>query len=70
MDLRDNNITVGELLEISKARAILRREFPQFANPLTLVLARKMRLSEVLNLADGRVAPEKVRAALDELRAV
>ncbi len=54
MDLRNNQITIGEIVANPAAKALLEREFPQFANRAMLMMARNMTLSSVLRLAGGR----------------
>jgi hypothetical protein len=70
MDLRNNLITVGEILNNPKAKAILTREFPELMNPLLIGMARRMTLSDVLLKAHGRYPKEKLDRVLSELRAV
>ena len=69
MDLRNGRITMAELWENPRARAILQQEFPQFArNPMMLRMGLRMPLSRVLEHARGRVPQEKVERALQRLQ--
>lgn len=69
MDLRNGRITVGELWQNPKARAILQREFPQFAgNPMLLRMGMGMPLSKVLGFARGRVPQAKIDQVLEALQ--
>jgi len=70
MDLRNNLITVGEILNNPKARAILTREFPELSNPLLIAMGRRMTLTDVLMKAHGRYPKEKLDRVLQELREV
>jgi hypothetical protein len=70
MNLRDNQITIGELMTNSSAKALLKKEFTEVANPLMLSMARKMTLESVLNLAKGRYPQEKIQRVLSELQAM
>ena len=70
MDLRNNAITVGEVIAHPAAKALLKREFPEVANPLLLSMAKKMTLAGVLELAKGRYAPDRIQKVLTELRAM
>lgn len=70
MDLRNNQITVRELLENPHARQLLQRELPAiFKSPL-LGMAKGMRLQQVLPFAKERVAPEKLQRLFDELKSL
>jgi len=70
VDLRNNLITVGEILENPRAKEILRLEFPELMNPLLLAMAQRMTLSDVLLKAHGRYPKEKLDRVLGELRAI
>lgn len=70
MELRDNQITVGEILANPQAKALLNREFPEVANPFLLSLGRGMTLASILEIAKGRYPQEKIDRALAELQAI
>ncbi|MDR3278791.1 MAG: hypothetical protein LBT12_08455 [Oscillospiraceae bacterium] len=67
MDLKNNKITVGELLQNAGARGLLTREFPQLVSPAALLMARGMTLEQVLALAAGSVPPEQIARVLRDL---
>ena len=68
MDLKENRITVRELLATAAAREVLRRELPDISGSPLLRMAQNMTLEQVLHLAQGRIPAEKVRRVLEELR--
>lgn len=70
MDLRNNEITIGELISNPNAKALFKREFPEVMNPVLIQMANKMKLADVLNLAKGRYPEEKIQRALSELKSL
>lgn len=70
MDLKDNNILVGELLDNSKARQVIGKYFGELMHHPMLPMARKMRLGQLLALAQKNVSPQLVRQALEELERI
>jgi hypothetical protein len=70
MNLKNNEITVGEVISNPQANALLKREFPDVMNPFMLQLAKKMTITEILNLAKGRYPQEKIDRVLAELQAI
>ncbi|MDF2567107.1 MAG: hypothetical protein K0R90_563 [Oscillospiraceae bacterium] len=70
MDLKNNQITVRELLANPKAKEILSREFPDLINSPLLGMARNMSLKNVLQLGGGRVPKEKIDRVLKELKSI
>ncbi len=70
MNLRNNEITVGEIISNPAANALLTREFPDVMNPFMLQLARSMTLASVLELAKGRYPQEKIDGVLAQLQAI
>ena len=70
MDLKNNEITVGEIISNPEANALLKREFPDVMNPFMLQLARKMTLAKILDLAKDRYPQEKISRVIAELQAI
>ena len=70
MNLKNNKIQMSELLANPEAKAILKREFPQFDNPLLLAFAGKMTLEDVLALAKGKVEDSKLQNAIKQLEEI
>ena len=68
MDLKNNRITVGEVLTHPGARALLKKELPELANSPLLGLAKNMSLSNVIRVANGKISPDKMVHLLDELK--
>lgn len=70
MDLRNGNITVGQLLKVPGARNILAVELPELANSPLLRMAGGMSLNQVLTFAKGNVSDDKVKQILAQLKAL
>ena len=70
MDLKMNQIKMGELLKNKEAGEIIKREFAEFYTPMLVALSRGMTLESVLSIARGKVAGERIDRALDALRAL
>lgn len=70
LDLQNGNITIGQILRVPKAKAILVRELPELMNSPLVSLAGNMSLNQVLFLSKGRVAPAKVKSILEQLKAL
>lgn len=68
MDLKNNQITVGELLNNPKAKQVLSRRFPALVNNPAVGAARSWPVSRVLQFAKGKVPDREVQAALSELK--
>ena len=70
MDLRNNRITIGEILVYPRGRAILERYFPEIMNPFLLVIAERMILSNILKLAQGANAQDQIDRVISGLKAI
>ena len=70
MDLRNNNITIKELMANPKSKQILLREFSGFVNPQMIAFASNMTLGTVLGFASGRVMPSKINDVLNQLKSI
>jgi len=70
MNLKNNQIKMGELLKNQEAKAIIQSEFPELNKPMFITLSRGMTLEKVLNLAQGKVAGERIDRVLNALAQV
>ena len=70
MNLNNLNITVGELLQNPKAKAVLAREFPTLINTPIVKLYRQMPLRQVMQYAKGKVPQEKIQRIIKELEEI
>lgn len=67
MDLRNRQITVGELLDKRESFLVLEKHFGQFARHPMLKMARGMTLQQLLQYAPRHVPKNKLDQALHEL---
>ncbi len=70
MDLKNNQITISEILQNPKAKAILARNFPELMHPFILQVARKMNLENTLKLAKGNYSSDNVSKIISDLELV
>lgn len=70
MDLRNNQITVAELLSNPKAKAVFQREIPYFANHPKLSMANNLKLSELLLFAKAYLPQNKINNMLKEIERI
>lgn len=70
MDLRNNQITVGEIMKNPQAAALFKREFPEWAGSPLIRMASGMPLSKVLKIAKKHIAEEKITTFINKLEQV
>lgn len=70
MDLRNNQITMGELLADPRTRAVLERRFPQVMGRPIVAHAGQMTLARAIRLAAPYVPGKAIRETLRELQNV
>lgn len=68
MELRNNQITVREILANPNAKAILQRELPDLMGSVWLKYALDMPLRQVLRYANGQIPRDKLTRILEELK--
>ena len=70
MDLKNNKITVGELLDNPKSRAVFQRRFPMVMKHPMLGAARTVTLEQLISFAGAYVPKNIVNDTLQELKKV
>ena len=68
MDLKHNRITVGELLDNPKSRAVFQRRFPMVLKHPLLGAARTVTLEQIISFAQAYIPQKKIDETLNELR--
>lgn len=68
MDLKNNQITVRELLENPKSKAVFQRRFGKWMNHPLVTAARNLTLAQLLDLAKVYLPQNVIRETLEELR--
>ena len=67
MNLKNYNITVGEVLQNPQARALLQRELPMIMRHPMLPMANAIPLRGIINNAGGYVSQKKIQSILQQL---
>ena len=70
MDLKRNQITVGELLDNPKSRAVFQRRFPMVMKHPLLGAARTVTLDQLIAFAGAYVPKTIVNDTVSELKKV
>ena len=70
MDLRKNQITMGELLANPKARQVLSRRFPQMVGRPIVAASGAMTIERAMKLAAAYVPQKALQETLEELRRI
>lgn len=67
MNLRNNEITVGEVLSNPRARQLLQREIPMIMNHPMMPMANAIPLKDVITYTKGYVPKMKLNSILNQL---
>ena len=70
MDLRNNQITIGELLGHPKAKQVLARRFPQMIGRPIVAASGAITLERAMKLAAAYVPQKALQETLEELRSI
>lgn len=70
MDLKNNRITVGELLDYAPAKAVFQKRFPAVMRHPMLGAARTVTLEQLIAVAGAYIPKRTVDETLNELRRV
>lgn len=68
MELRNQKITVGELLDNPKSRAVFQRRFGHLLNNPLVQAGRSLTLEQLVALAGARLPQSVIRETLEELK--
>ena len=68
MDLKHNQITVGELMDHPGAKAVFKRRLPMLMRQPLVGAARTITLAQILAVAQAYVPQRKIDEVLEELR--
>lgn len=68
MDLRNCQITIGELLRHPEARQVLARRFPQMIGRPIVTASGAMNLERAMKAASAYVSQKDLQETLEELR--
>ena len=70
MDLQNNRIQFGKLMQNEAAAEFLRKEFPQLTDGKLLRMASHMPLEKVLKFASGYVSEKRLSEVLARLKEI
>ncbi len=70
MDLKNNKVTVGELLDYAPSRAVFQRRFPLLLRHPMAGAARSVTLEQVIAMAGSYIPQKTIQETLNELRRV
>ena len=70
MDLKNNKVTVGELLDYAPARAVFQKRFPMVMRHPMLGAARTVTLQQLIAFAGNYIPKNMVNETLNELKKV
>lgn len=68
MDLRNGNITIGELLSCPPAKAMLMKEFPAMMNHPMLHMAGRFTLNAAISMAGDALPMQKRKEIIEKLK--
>ncbi len=68
MDLKNNRITVGELLDNPKSKAVFQKRFPMVLKHPLVGAARTVTLEQMLSFAQAYIPQKKIDETMNELR--
>ena len=68
MDLRDMKITVGELLDDPRSRAVFRRRFGHLMGSPLVQAGHSLTLAQLVSLAGTKLPQQTIRETLEELK--
>lgn len=68
MNLKNNTITLGELLNTPKASAVFHRRFGQLLSHPMAGAARSLTLAQLMDMAAHYLPPDTIRDTLEELK--
>lgn len=70
MNLKNNKVTVGELLDYAPAKAVFQKRFPMVMRHPMLGAARTVTLEQLISMAGNYIPQKKLQETLEELKKV
>ena len=68
MELRNNRITVGELLDDPRSRAVFQRRFSHMMRNPLVEAGRSLTLEQLISLAGAKLPRKVIEETLEELK--
>lgn len=70
MNLKNGNITIGELLTHPKAMAVMKKEFGSAVSSPIVKAASSMKLSKAVQIASKKIGEKKTSELLEALKRI
>ncbi len=70
MDLKNKKITVGELLDDPRSRAVFQRRFSHFMRNPLVDAGRSLTLEQLIALASAKLPRKVIEETLEELKRI
>ncbi len=70
LDLRHGEISLGELLENPKAKAVLQKRFGALLSHPMVGSAKKLSLQQIIQMAGTKIPKETINATISELKSI
>ncbi|MEG1778808.1 MAG: hypothetical protein RR263_01805 [Oscillospiraceae bacterium] len=70
MDTRNRTVTIGELLDNPRSKAVLQKHLPKIVNNPMISLVRGLTMKEVLAQTKGYLPAKKVEEIIRELERI
>lgn len=70
MNLKNNKVTVGELLDYAPAKAVFQKRFPMVMKHPMLGAARTVTLEQLIAVAGAYIPQRTIQETLNELQKV
>lgn len=70
MNLKNNKVTVGELLDYAPARAVFQKRFPMVMKHPMMGAARTVTLEQLIAVAGAYIPQRTIQETLNELQKV
>ncbi len=70
MDLKNNKITLGELLRYQPAKAVFQRRFPMVMRHPMMGAAQTVTLEQIIAIAGAYIPQKTIQETLEELKKV
>lgn len=67
MNLRNQTITLGELLDNPSSKAVLEKHFGSLLSHPMIGTAKKLSLKQIISMAGNKLSPKTIEETLKEL---
>ena len=68
MDLKNYEITLGEIMKNKDAAELIQSEFGHIMKGPMFAMAKKMNLKKIITYAEGKISKDKIEEMLQKLK--